>query len=70
MGTSDKLKNGMLQELTLGDTTLDANSLAIIERDVEIDKIGARFRIHVEDGLGSKDEVIIQLRVRDLFNMN
>lgn len=68
---TEKLKNGMVQNLTLSDTSLDAASLTAIENSVEEgSRIGARFRIYVEDGLGAKESVVVNLKVRDLFDMN
>ena len=69
--TTEKLKNGVQQNLTLANTGLSTDKLNQIEQLVEDgEKVGAKFRIIVEDSVGDIASVEITLRVRDLFNLN
>ena len=70
--TTDQLKNGVQQNLTLANTNLNQNQAKLdrIEQLVEVDDTGAKFRILVADDTGESVSVEITLRVRDLFNLN
>ncbi|MBQ2981149.1 MAG: DUF5057 domain-containing protein [Lachnospiraceae bacterium] len=66
------LKNGIIQYMRLSDTNLkdDAEALDKIEKLVEVDKVGANFKIVVKDSRGVEVSVAVQLQERDLFNMD
>ena len=68
--TTTKLKNGMEQSLPLSNTMLSPSKLEYIEQLVEVDKVGAKFKVVVEDSAEEITSVEITLHVRDLFNMN
>ena len=71
--TTEKLKNGMEQKLALGSTSLTAGAggqLEQIKALVEAPNGYATFIIEVEDDAQSVTRVEVQLRIRDLFNMN
>ena len=66
---TDPLKNGIIQELLLGNTSLgeaDLNAIA----DAVRGRSGASFMIEVSDAKGMKDTVFVQLQARDLFDMD
>lgn len=67
---SDPLKNGIVDELCLGDTSLTSAQLAQIETLVEDTDGGyAEFRIEVSDWVGARDSVTARIVERDLFSL-
>ena len=60
----------MEQSLPLSNTMLSPSKLEYIEQLVEVDKVGAKFKVVVEDSAEEITSVEITLHVRDLFNMN
>lgn len=67
---SNPLRNGIVSELKLSNTSLSATDLADIEKAVEETEGGyAEFRIEVYDWLGAKDEITVRLVERELFNL-
>ena len=72
--TSDPLKNGIVRELQLGDTSLSSSQLDEIEELVEGTDGGAgtyaQFRIYVSDWMGATDEITVRMVTRDLFNLD
>lgn len=67
--SADPLRNGIVRRLTLGETNLTPDELAIIQNDVENNR-PAKFRIYVEDTLKAFDQIKVYLIQRDLFNLN
>ena len=65
-----KLKNGMEQNLRLGSTLLTLEQLNEIQALVTAPNGSATFVIEVEDDAQAISKVEVQLRIRDLFNMN
>ena len=67
---SNPLKNGIVSELRLGETSLSAEQIGQIESLVEDTENGyAEFRIEVSDWKGAKDEIYARIIQKDLFNL-
>ena len=67
---SNPLRNGIVSELRLGDTSLSSEQLAQIESLVEETENGyAQFRIEVSDWKGAKDEIYARIVQKNLFNL-
>ena len=67
---SNPLRNGIVSELRLGDTSLSSEQIAQIESLVEETENGyAQFRIEVSDWKGAKDEIYARIVQKNLFNL-